>query len=322
MGVKYVVTEVWFYVNEFLNHLKNCRYSSKTIREYGYVLKHLKSHFERDDINEVTGISESRMHEYLGKLEARRQSGKHAYITVKRLGKYFQYLEDERHIFLSPLQDWSIRGHSRGSFPAIDTEEMERILSGIKTNTTLCLKGKALLELAYSSALRPREIYNLKTTDIDFKKGLLFIEQSKGHKDRIVPVGKQALLWTGKYITEARTRYIKDNRHDFVFISHKTGEKLTVWGVRWAIRRTLELNGFTPIKPYSLRHTAATALLNNGMGVGYISSLLGHAEIRTTQVYLNVKALELKREIQAKHPRAAIEKRLNQSMQEGQNHEV
>ena len=113
-----------------------------------------------------------------------------------------------------------------------------------------------------SSALRPRELYNLKITDIDFKKGLLFIEQSKGEKDRIVPVGKHALHCTGKYLTEVRPKYIKENRHEFVFISHKTGEKLTVWGIRWAIRRTLEQSGFRPIKPYALRHTAATALLH------------------------------------------------------------
>ena len=311
-----------FYINEFLNHLKNCRYSRKTIREYGYVLKHLEEYFEHGGMNDVTGISESRMREYLGNLEARQQSGKHAYITVKRLGKYFQYLEAEGHIFLSPLQDLSIRNHPRSSFPAINETEIEWMLSGIKTGSPICLKGKAMIELAYSSALRPRELYDLKITDIDFKKGLLFIEQSKGRKDRIVPVGKQALFWTGKYITEVRPKYIKSNRHDFVFISHKSGEQLTVCGVRWAVRRALELSGFPPIKPYSLRHTAATALLNNGMGVGYISSLLGHAEIRTTQIYLNVKALELNREIQSKHPRAAFEKRLDKTMQEGKENEV
>ena len=236
-----------FYVNEFLNHLKNCRYSPKTIREYGYVLKNLKSHFEHSGIDGVTGISEGRMHEYLEKLEHRPQSGKHAYIRVKRLSKYFQYLEDAGHLFLSPLQDWSIRSYPRISFPAIDETEMERMLSGIKTERPLCLKGKAMIELAYSSALRPRELYNLKIIDIDFKKEVLFIELSKGHKDRIVPVGKHALLWTEKYITEVRPKYIKEKRHDFVFISHKTGEKLTVWGIRWAIRQTLEQSGFTPI---------------------------------------------------------------------------
>lgn len=304
-----------FYVSEFLNHLKNCRYSSKTIREYGYVLKHLKDHFQHGGIYDVRRISESAMHEYLGELQARRSS-KYAYIRVKRLGKYFQYLETGGLIFLSPLRDWNIRSYPKSSFPAVDEKELEQMLSGIRTDTPLCLKGKAMLELAYSSALRPRELYNLKITDVDFKKGLLFIELSKGQKDWIVPVGEHALYWTRKYITEVRPKYTKDNRHEFVFISHKTGEKLTVWGVRWGIRRALESSGFTPIKPYSLRHAAATALLHNGMGVGYIRSLLGHTEIRTTQTYLNLKAQELKREIGLKHPRRDFEKRLELSMQE------
>ena len=119
-----------------------------------------------------------------------------------------------------------------------------------------------------------------------------------------------------------RPKYIKKNRHEFVFVSHKIGEKLTVWGIRWAIRRTLEQSGFTPIKPYSLRHATATALLHNGMAVGYISNLLGHVEIRTTQVYLNVNARKLEREIRHKHPRAAFEKRLSQFTQEERSNEV
>ena len=311
-----------FHVNEFLNHLKNSRYSRKTIREYGYVLAHLKNRFEQDGIEDVTGISDSRMCAYLEELEHRQQSGKHAYSCVKRLGKYFQFLEREGYLFLSPLQDRSIRSHPNRSSPVIGEAEMERMLSGIRTDHTICLKGKAMIELAYSSALRPRELYNLKITDIDFKKEFLFIEQSKGEKDRIVPVGKHALFWTGKYITEVRPKYIKEKRHEFVFVSHKTGEQLTVWGIRWAIRRTLEHSGFAPIKPYALRHTAATALLHNGMGVGYISNLLGHAEIRSTQIYLNVNARELAREIQSKHPRAAFEKRLSQATQEERTNEV
>ena len=96
---------------------------------------------------------------------------------------------------------------------------MERMLSGIRPDHPICVKGKAMIELAYSSALRPRELCNLKITDIDFKKGLLFIEQSKGEKDRIVPVGKLALHWTGKYLAEVRPKYLKGQRHEFVFAS-------------------------------------------------------------------------------------------------------
>ena len=72
----------------------------------------------------------------------------------------------------------------RKRYSTLNQEEIESILQNIKTDSPLCLKGKAIIELAYSSALRPRELYNLRITDIDFKKGLIFIEQSKNQKDR------------------------------------------------------------------------------------------------------------------------------------------
>jgi len=169
------------------------------------------------------------------------------------------------------------------------------------------VKGKAIIELAYSSALRPRELYNLKITDIDFKKGLIFIEQSKNQKDRIVPVGKTALYWIEKYLREVRPRYIKSKKHGYVFISHKTGKQLTRYGIRSAIRETLRKSGFKPIKPYSLRSTAATTLLVNGMSIAYISALLGHTDIKTTQTYLRVKTKELQHELAHKHPRLFLE---------------
>ena len=187
---------------------------------------------------------------------------------------------------------------------------MERILSQLRTDTSLCLKGKAMLELAYSSALRPRELYNLKISDIDFKKGLLFLEQSKNRKDRIVPVGSYALHWVKRYLTEIRPRYVKDTREDTVFISHKTGRKLSVWGIRWAIQQTLRLSGFTPFKPYAVRASAATALLVNGMSVAHIRKFLGHTELRTTQIYLNIETREIKKILEERHPRNQLGKKL------------
>ena len=80
-----------------------------------------------------------------------------------------------------------------------------------------------------------------------------------------------------------------------------------MWGIRWAIQQTLKINGFERITPYSIRCSSATALLLHGMGIGYISALLGHAEIRTTQLYLHVKLHELQRELNHKHPRRVME---------------
>ena len=292
-----------FYIPEFLDFLKWCRYSPKTIKEYGYLLRHFQQFFQDSGIKDSTAISEDHVQGYFRSLRNRQIGGKSYYVRVKRLAKYFRFLEDQGHLFFSPFREVQVHNHRKATVATLSTDEMERILSGIETNQSLCLKGKTILELAYSSALRPREIYSLKIADIDFKKGLLFIEQSKNRKDRIVPVGKEALFWVNRYVSEVRPKYLKNPSNPFVFINHKTGKPLTVWGIRWVVRQTLQRSGFTPIKPSCLRSAAATALLENGMGVVHISKLLGHVEIRTTQLYLNVQTRKLKTVLRQKHPR-------------------
>ncbi len=251
----------------------------------------------------------------------RKNSDKEYALKISRLIKYFRYLEENGHVFLSPVKNYDNPKYRGKSYPVLTQGEIENILQKIKTNNPLSIKGKTIIELIYSSALRPREIYNLKITDIDFKKGLIFIEQSKNNKDRIVPVGKTALFWVGKYIKDVRAKYIGNKKHNYVFTSHKTGEKQTVWGIRWAIQETLRLSGLQPIKPYSIRSTAATALLLNGMSIAYISKLLGHSDIRTTQIYLKVKTFELKNELDKKHPRLTFRKQL-QNTKEVEKNEV
>ncbi|MBA7544561.1 Tyrosine recombinase XerD [subsurface metagenome] len=292
-----------FFIEEFLTHLQETRYSRETIREYRYLLQKLKDYIGSCGITEAGAVSEKEITGFLEALGRRNGTGRSHYLRLIRLRKYFSFLEERGFIFLSPTKDCSAPRYPNTSFPVLQEKEIRRILSRIKTDHPLCIKGKAMMGLMYSSALRPREIYNLKLTDVDFKKGLLFIEQSKNRKDRIVPVGKEALFWTKNYLKVVRPRYIKTNSHNYIFINHKNVQELSVWGVRWAIQQSLRLSGLKPIKPYSLLATAATALLLNGMGIGYISKLLGHTEIRTTQVYLRVQHLDLKKEMEKKHPR-------------------
>ncbi len=298
------------YIEEFLSYLKSKQYRFSTLHAYRRDLKHFREYCIRCGIEDVKNTTKQMTFKYLAALPGKEIPTKACCNQITRLIKYFRYLENEGLIFLSPFRDYSLPKYQGKNYPVIDKNEMENILSNMNTDDPLCIKGKAIIELAYSSALRPREIYSLKITDIEFDRGLLFIEQSKNKKDRIVPVGKTALYWIKKYIQEVRPWYIGDNNHSYVFISHKGGEKLTVWGVRWAIQESLLRSGLKPIKPYSLRGTAATQLLLNGMNVVHISKLLGHSRIETTQYYLRVDAKKLKKEIQAKHPRERMEKYL------------
>lgn len=292
-----------FYVQPFLDHLATIHYQSKTIRDYRYLLKRLASYCSQQQVVDITAVTEGMIRNFLKSVSNGDPNRKSAYIKICRLRKYFRFLEDKGYMFLPPDIEQPVRVPPIAPRVPPDGEGMEHVLSRIRTDTSLCLKGKAMLELAYSSALRPRELYNLRITDIDFKKRLLFLEQSKNRKDRIVPVGCHALYWVNRYLNEIRPQYRKGKSEDYVFINHKTGCKLSVWGIRWAIQQTLRLSGFAPFKPYAVRASAATALLVNGMSVAHIRKLLGHTELRTTQIYLNIQTQELKKILEERHPR-------------------
>ncbi len=299
-----------FYIEEFINHLKMNHYSYSTLKAYRKDLRHLEAHLNCRSIEDAVNISKATALDYLKTLNGKAHPTKAYCNQITRIIKYFRYLEEEGIIFLSPLRDYSIPRYQTKSYPVIGKVEMKRILIDTKTFDPLCIDGKAIIELAYSSALRPREVYELKIPHIDFKQGILFIEQSKNKKDRIVPVGRNALSWIEKYLQAVRPRYIKDKSHSYLFINHKTGERLTVWGVRWAIQESLRRSRIKVIKPYSLRVTSATHLLLNGMNIVYISKLLGHSSIKTTRGYLHVDLKQLKQEINTKHPRVRMEKHL------------
>jgi len=299
-----------FYIEDFLKHLKMNQYSYSTLKAYRKDLGNFEAHLACWGIKDAMNISKATVLDYLKALKGKAHPTKAYCNQITRIIKYFRYLEEEGIIFLSPLRDYSMPKYHTKNYPVIGKVEMEKILMDTKTIDPLCIKGKAIIELAYSSALRPREVYELKIPNIDFKQGILFIEQSKNKKDRVVPVGMKALSWIKKYLKEVRPRYIKDKDHSYLFINHKTGERLTFWGVRWAIQESLRRSGNKPIKPYSLRVTAATDLLLNGMNIVYISKLLGHSSIKTTRGYLHVDLKQLKQEIKTKHPRVRMEKHL------------
>ena len=253
-----------FYVDEFLEALRDQRYSQKTIGDYRSLINHLKEYLEKHGVAEIKSSSDRQIQAYAGRLEDKNPASKHAYIQILRLKKYFTFLEERGVLFLSPLRNHSSPKFLPRSYPRIGATQVQAVLAAIKLQNPFLIRAKAILELAYSSALRPREIYSLKITDIDFARGVLFIRMSKGRKDRLVPVGKEALCWIGEYIENVRPRYIKNEKHGCVFISHKTGKPLTVWGLRSAIRKALKRRGLEPFPTYSLRAASATALLAGG----------------------------------------------------------
>ena len=197
----------------------------------------------------------------------------------------------------------------KGLPDVLDVEEVARLLNAAaedkrkKKGRKKALRDRALLELLYASGLRVSEAAGLKLTELNREAGFLRCV-GKGGKERVVPVGRHALEWIGKYLAEARPAFDPKPESRQIFLN-KFGRPLsrqTVWAV---IRQYARASGIRKrITPHTLRHSFATHLLEAGADLRVVQELLGHSSISTTQIYTHVDRARLKA-IHAKfHPRA------------------
>lgn len=149
------------------------------------------------------------------------------------------------------------------------------------------LKQRIVLTLIYSAGLRGQEAINLKISDIDFERKTIHIRQSKYKKDRIVPLSN--------YMAKGLKIYLKaENPHIWLFNGKTPNSKYSVRGISWVFRENLKKTSITKqVNLHSLRHSFATHLLEDGLNIVSLKELLGHAEIRTTMIYLHIAQCEL-----------------------------
>ncbi|MFX1503731.1 MAG: tyrosine-type recombinase/integrase [Promethearchaeota archaeon] len=294
------------YIESFLNHLKLNHYAKRTINSYFYNLKKLDTYFNEIGIEDEKLITEKYIIDYLGQLKNKGATQGVYYRTTYEIKKYFKYLEIENIIFISPTANIELPKDVRVPTKVLSKKEITTLLDNIKTDNPQGVRVKTILELLYSSALRPGEVTNIKIADIDFNKKILFIRLSKNKKDRVVPVTEKAIYWIEKYIKEVRPKFLKNFNNNYLFIPHYkpcNKEKLNYRDIFFIIRRYFIKNNLKRFKLYSLRSSSSTHLLLNGMSILHIQKLLGHNKVTTTKTYLQLKTRELKSILNTNHPR-------------------
>ena len=291
-----------FHENEFLDYLQAEGVTSPvTLRHYRALLGYVRSHCSDRDIDDVSEVGESDLEALLESIRSLGLSPETVHHRFCALRRYFAWLRDRRLIFASSMERMKFPRFPRRHHPALAPDRMPEFLERIRTDSPVHLRSRAMIELAYSSALRIGEIVRLRISDVDRSAGTVFIEQSKGKADRLVPVGSVALGWLSRYGDEIRPLHSQGNC-DTVFIT-STGKALTPDYARETIQKTLAASRLPRIRPHSIRATAATALLEGGMGLPYIARLLGHTDISSTRIYLRVEEKELKDRLTEAHPR-------------------
>lgn len=186
--------------------------------------------------------------------------------------------------------------------PVIGEAQIDALLAAPDADTPHGLRDKALLELMYATGLRVSEAVRLRQDEAKLQAGFVSTI-GKGGKQRIVPMGEEAVYWLEHYLQHARPALLKNARCEAVFVSQKkTGiSRQLAW---MAVSRYAEQAGMPHISPHDLRHAFATHLVNHGADLRVVQTLLGHADIATTQIYTHVANERLKQVVDKFHPRA------------------
>lgn len=185
---------------------------------------------------------------------------------------------------------------------SLSESDIDLLLDAPEITEVLGYRDKVMLELLYATGLRVSELIGLKFEQVSFRQGFVRV-LGKGNKERLVPVGEQALEWLENYMVEARVYILANRQCDFLFIT-KRGGGMTRQAFWHIIKRYAKKAGINkPLSPHTLRHAFATHLLNHGADLRVVQLLLGHSDLSTTQIYTHIAQERLKTLHAEFHPR-------------------
>jgi len=219
------------------------------------------------------------------------------------LRSFYRHLRREGEVSHDPTADLRAPRKNQKLPQVLTRGEVQRLLTAPRGTDPGALRDRALLELMYACGLRASEAIGLEVGDVDLEAGVLRA-RGKGSKERIVPIGREAVLATRIYLDRGRPALVglRDDAH---LIVNRRGGGLTRQGLYKIVQRYARDAGLEGrMSPHTLRHTFATHLLAGGCDLRSLQEMLGHADIATTQVYTHLSAERLKDVYFDAHPRA------------------
>lgn len=216
---------------------------------------------------------------------------------------FFRFLQTDGHLSSNPADDL----RAPRSWPALpkflSVDEVDALLEQPDVTTAAGLRDRALLELLYATGLRVSELVGLQSGDLHLDAGHL-ICFGKGGKERLVPIGRAAVEWLRRYLAAARPALLGRRTSRCVFVNARGGVRLSRVGCWKRLKHHARQAGLPrDLSPHVLRHSFATHLLERGADLRSIQTLLGHADLSTTQIYTHVLAARLRAVYDECHPR-------------------
>jgi len=297
------------YLKQFLEWSAAMNYSGQTNIKRRACLRRFILWCDERDLNKPNDISKPILERYRQHLyHYRKPNGEPISVSTQYshlapLKAFFKWLAQENYILYNPASELELpRLPKRLPKHSLSMDEIDALLTHTRIYGELGWRDRAIMETFYSTGIRRMELVNLKLYDVDLKQGALIINEGKGNKDRIVPIGERACAWLRKYLDEVRPSLIlgEDNQH--LFLTER-GEPMIKNRLSDLIKKYMDAAGIDkPGACHLFRHSMATHMLENGADIRYIQMMLGHSNLSTTEIYTQVSIKKLKAIHHATHP--------------------
>lgn len=295
----------------YLDDLRMDNYSDGTIKRAENHIRMLVNYLKKfHHIEDSQGIYKAVLKgfiDYLRKLKSKNTGDplkrRTIYSICLTIKAFLQYLVTHEYLFADYSAIFELRKEPRSKPKNVPTEgRMKKILNAPDETTYLGFRDKVILELMYNTGLRRSEVAHLDLYDVNYEEQTIFVNQGKGKKDRVVPMGTYLERYLHEYIEKVRPVLIENMDDTCLFVNNQgrpmLPANLNTMTARYARKLDFKFNC------HSLRHALATHLLKHGAGLLYIQRILGHADPRSTEIYTKVYPTDLKTVIADFHPRS------------------
>lgn len=295
-------------VERYLNHLRvEGGLSRNTIEAYRRDLAKFQGYLHQQGIASIQQVSTETIRRFLGSLHVSQLSQVSSARCLSAVRGWLRFLRQERIINDNPALDVATGRRGIRLPKTLSQREITALLELPAHPTPEDQRDRVMLELLYATGLRVSELVSVETAQVNFEVGYLRVT-GKGSKQRIVPMGEPARRLLHEYVERVRPPLLKQRASRFLFVSRR-GRSLTRQAFWKALRLRAQRAGLTkPISPHMLRHSFATHLLEGGADLRSVQTMLGHADIATTQIYTHVERERLKEVHATFFPRQARRK--------------
>ena len=290
-------------LDQFLHYLIVEKGLSKnTIEAYGHNLNRFLNHLQKKGIQQIEKVDKLDVKAFLLSLKKQGLSAKTIVRNLVALRTFFKFFTQEGILEANPVEEIESPKMAKTLPQILSLNEVEQLLEQPDPQTPLGVRDRAMLELLYATGMRVSELTRLPMNQVNLEGGYVLL-YGKGSKERLVPLGREAIQWVTQYLRTAREKLGKGKESPFLFIS-RSGKKLSrqrfwknlkSYGQKAGIRKR--------ITPHLLRHSFASHLLERGADLRSVQMMLGHVDISTTQIYTHVTGERLKKVHERFHPR-------------------